>query len=169
MNTVIGGTSDGIYLVVQNIGAPSGQGLDFINGQTFLERFYSVYGESVHDNFVNRLAFLRFLLRRYDEQTRGSCHHVLHQCHDQLKVPDAVTGEVPTASSSLYEPRAMVSRTWICFALSLQIGCHGSRTITHKTLKITCTITVDSYPVKIHPSSFSTRTAFSDISFGTRT
>ncbi|KAG0707572.1 aspartic peptidase domain-containing protein [Suillus ampliporus] len=32
-----------IYLVVNNLGEPSGEGLDFINGQTFLERFYSVF------------------------------------------------------------------------------------------------------------------------------
>ncbi|KAG2124020.1 aspartic peptidase domain-containing protein [Suillus clintonianus] len=43
LNTYIGGTSTYIYLVVNSIGAPSGQGLDFINGYTFLERFYSVF------------------------------------------------------------------------------------------------------------------------------
>lgn len=43
LNTVIGGQKDAIYLIVGDIGTPSGQGLDFINGFTFLERFYSVY------------------------------------------------------------------------------------------------------------------------------
>ena len=43
LNTFIGGTSSSIYLVVNDIGSPSGSGLDFINGYTFLERFYSVY------------------------------------------------------------------------------------------------------------------------------
>ncbi|OAX44937.1 acid protease [Rhizopogon vinicolor AM-OR11-026] len=43
LNTYIGGTSSYIYLVVNNLGSPSGQGLDFINGYTFLERFYSVF------------------------------------------------------------------------------------------------------------------------------
>jgi hypothetical protein len=43
LNTQIGGTEDGIYLVVADIGTPSGQGLDFINGYAFLERFYTVY------------------------------------------------------------------------------------------------------------------------------
>jgi len=42
LNTLIGGTSGGIYLIVNNIGTHSGSGLDFINGQTFLERFYLV-------------------------------------------------------------------------------------------------------------------------------
>jgi cathepsin E len=28
---------------VADLGSPSGEGLDFINGQTFLERFYSVF------------------------------------------------------------------------------------------------------------------------------
>ncbi|KAH9903191.1 aspartic peptidase A1 [Cubamyces lactineus] len=43
LNEDIGGTSDGIYLIVNDIGNPSGQGLDFINGMSFLERFYAVY------------------------------------------------------------------------------------------------------------------------------
>ena len=32
-----------MYLIVGDIGTRTGQGLDFINGQTFLERFYSVF------------------------------------------------------------------------------------------------------------------------------
>ena len=43
LNALIGGTSGSIYLIVNDLGTPSGQGLDFINGFTFLERFYSVY------------------------------------------------------------------------------------------------------------------------------
>ena len=43
LNTLIGGSASGIYLIVSDLGTPSGSGLDFINGQTFLERFYSVY------------------------------------------------------------------------------------------------------------------------------
>ncbi|KAH7910450.1 aspartic peptidase domain-containing protein [Hygrophoropsis aurantiaca] len=43
LNTYIGGTSDYVYLIVNSIGTPSGEGLDFINGYTFLERFYSVF------------------------------------------------------------------------------------------------------------------------------
>jgi len=43
LNSVIGGTPDDIYLIVSDLGSPSGQGLDFILGQTFLQRYYSVY------------------------------------------------------------------------------------------------------------------------------
>ncbi|KII95220.1 hypothetical protein PLICRDRAFT_48185 [Plicaturopsis crispa FD-325 SS-3] len=43
LNTYIGGTANGIYLIVADLGTPSGQGLDFVNGYTFLERYYSVY------------------------------------------------------------------------------------------------------------------------------
>ncbi|KIJ40049.1 hypothetical protein M422DRAFT_257118 [Sphaerobolus stellatus SS14] len=43
LNTAIGGTANNVYLIVGDIGTPSGEGLDFINGQTFLERFYSVF------------------------------------------------------------------------------------------------------------------------------
>ncbi len=52
LNTFIGGTSGSIYLVVNDIGSPTGSGLDFINGYTFLERFYSVY-----DTTNNRIGF----------------------------------------------------------------------------------------------------------------
>ncbi|KAK2464677.1 hypothetical protein APHAL10511_003253 [Amanita phalloides] len=52
LNTAIGGKANSIYLVVANIGANSGSGLDFINGYTFLERFYSVY-----DTTNNRVGF----------------------------------------------------------------------------------------------------------------
>ncbi|KZT72870.1 family A1 protease [Daedalea quercina L-15889] len=43
LNTAIGGSADDIYLVVGDIGSDSGEGLDFINGYAFLERFYSVF------------------------------------------------------------------------------------------------------------------------------
>ncbi|KAG2096530.1 acid protease [Suillus discolor] len=43
LNTAVGGTTDGIYLVVGSTGSPSGSGLDFTNGYCFLERFYSVF------------------------------------------------------------------------------------------------------------------------------
>ncbi|KAG1737746.1 acid protease [Suillus lakei] len=43
LNTDIGGNSNNIYLVVNDIGSNSGTGLDFINGYSFLQRFYSVY------------------------------------------------------------------------------------------------------------------------------
>ena len=43
LNSFINGTADGIYLVIHNTGRASGQGLDFVNGYTFLERFYSVF------------------------------------------------------------------------------------------------------------------------------
>ncbi|KAG2117533.1 aspartic peptidase domain-containing protein [Suillus cothurnatus] len=42
LNTYIGGSISYIYLIVNSIGTPSGEGLDFINGYTFLERFYTM-------------------------------------------------------------------------------------------------------------------------------
>ena len=48
LNTDIGGLSSRIYLIVNNLGTPSGEGLDFINGQTFLERFYAVFDTAGH-------------------------------------------------------------------------------------------------------------------------
>jgi len=43
LNSAIGGATNDVFLVVNSIGTPTGEGLDFINGQTFLERFYSVF------------------------------------------------------------------------------------------------------------------------------
>ena len=43
LNTAIGGNTNSVYLIVNNLGTPSGEGLDFINGYAFLQRFYSVY------------------------------------------------------------------------------------------------------------------------------
>ncbi|KAG1864673.1 aspartic peptidase domain-containing protein [Suillus subalutaceus] len=43
LNTNLGGSSTAIYLIVTDIGTNSGTGFDFINGYTFLERFYSVF------------------------------------------------------------------------------------------------------------------------------
>ncbi|KAG2120232.1 acid protease [Suillus clintonianus] len=46
LNTAINGTTDGIYLVVSDIGMQSGSGLDVINGYCFLERFYSIFDKT---------------------------------------------------------------------------------------------------------------------------
>ncbi|KZO95554.1 family A1 protease [Calocera viscosa TUFC12733] len=43
LNTYYGGSADAYYSVVADLGSPSGEGLDFINGYLFLERFYSVF------------------------------------------------------------------------------------------------------------------------------
>ncbi|KAI0649630.1 acid protease [Trametes meyenii] len=52
LNTVLGGDPDGIYLVVNDLGSVSGQGIDFIAGMAFLERFYHVF-----DIAHNRVGF----------------------------------------------------------------------------------------------------------------
>ncbi|KAG2368813.1 aspartic peptidase domain-containing protein [Suillus spraguei] len=46
LNYQIGGDSGVIYLVVNDLGTPSGQGYDFVNGYGFLQRFYSVFDTS---------------------------------------------------------------------------------------------------------------------------
>ncbi|PIL28749.1 transporter [Ganoderma sinense ZZ0214-1] len=46
LNAAIGGDADGIYLVTADLGSPSGEGFDFIDGYAFLERFYYVYDSS---------------------------------------------------------------------------------------------------------------------------
>ncbi|TFK35979.1 aspartic protease [Crucibulum laeve] len=43
LNTAIGGTAGSIYLIVADLGSPSGEGFDFVDGFAFLERFYSVF------------------------------------------------------------------------------------------------------------------------------
>ncbi|KAI0708416.1 acid protease [Earliella scabrosa] len=46
LNTAIGGDDDSVYLIVADLGSNSGEGLDFVDGFTFLQRFYSVYDAS---------------------------------------------------------------------------------------------------------------------------
>ncbi|KZT64287.1 acid protease [Daedalea quercina L-15889] len=43
LNSTLGGDSNSIYLVTSDLGSESGQGLDFINGFAWLQRFYSVF------------------------------------------------------------------------------------------------------------------------------
>ncbi|KAG2352548.1 acid protease [Suillus spraguei] len=43
INSAINGAKNAIYLVIKDIGTPTGQGLDFVNGFVFLQRFYTVY------------------------------------------------------------------------------------------------------------------------------
>ncbi|KAH9944888.1 acid protease [Amylocystis lapponica] len=43
LNSEIGGTSDYVYLIVNSLGSSTEAGLDFINGMTWLERYYFVY------------------------------------------------------------------------------------------------------------------------------
>ncbi|KAF8589717.1 aspartic peptidase A1 [Ramaria rubella] len=43
LNTAIGGQADSFYLIVGDLGTPSGEGFDFVNGFAFLERFYAVF------------------------------------------------------------------------------------------------------------------------------
>ncbi|KAI0718144.1 family A1 protease [Cerioporus squamosus] len=52
LNAAIGGQSQDIYLVFADMGSSSGTGLDFILGQTWLERFFHVY-----DSGNNRAGF----------------------------------------------------------------------------------------------------------------
>ncbi|KAJ3554982.1 hypothetical protein NM688_g2820 [Phlebia brevispora] len=52
LNAAINGSADGIYLAVSSTGLPTGSDLDFIDGQAFLERFYSVF-----DSTNNRVGF----------------------------------------------------------------------------------------------------------------
>jgi cathepsin E len=52
LNADIGGTAGSIFLVTADLGSNSGEGLDFINGFAFLERFYSVF-----DTANNRVGF----------------------------------------------------------------------------------------------------------------
>ncbi|KIP05511.1 hypothetical protein PHLGIDRAFT_119740 [Phlebiopsis gigantea 11061_1 CR5-6] len=43
LNTAIGGQADQIFLVVSDLGTASGSGMDFINGFTWLERFFFLW------------------------------------------------------------------------------------------------------------------------------
>ncbi|KAL5497759.1 hypothetical protein ACEPAH_2690 [Sanghuangporus vaninii] len=43
LNSAIGGSAGAIYLIIGDLGQDSGSGLDFINGMSFLERYYSLF------------------------------------------------------------------------------------------------------------------------------
>ncbi|KIJ25549.1 hypothetical protein M422DRAFT_193362 [Sphaerobolus stellatus SS14] len=43
LNGMINGSPDAVYLIINDLGTETGQGLDFVNGYVFLERFYSVF------------------------------------------------------------------------------------------------------------------------------
>lgn len=43
LNEDVGGTADGFFLIVGDLGSPSGEGFDFVNGMVFLERFFAVF------------------------------------------------------------------------------------------------------------------------------
>ncbi|KZV88127.1 family A1 protease [Exidia glandulosa HHB12029] len=46
LTTAIGGDPKAVYLIIGNLGTSRGSGIDFILGQFFLERFYSVFDSS---------------------------------------------------------------------------------------------------------------------------
>lgn len=46
LNAAIGGSANFVYLIVSDLGTLSGEGFDFVLGQFFLERFYSVFDSS---------------------------------------------------------------------------------------------------------------------------
>ena len=54
---MIGGTANNIYLIVADIGTPTGQGLDFINGFAFMERFYTIFDTTNKQVGVGLTAF----------------------------------------------------------------------------------------------------------------
>ncbi|KAG2087628.1 acid protease [Suillus discolor] len=69
LNSAIGGTINGIYLVVSSTGTPSDSGLDFTNGYCFLERFYSVF-----DTTNSRVGFAT---TKYTDATTNYIHKEL--------------------------------------------------------------------------------------------
>ncbi|KAG2353617.1 acid protease [Suillus spraguei] len=57
LNERIGGSVDDIYLVVKDLGTPTGAGLDFINGYVFFQRFYIVFDSGKHQVGFGRTIF----------------------------------------------------------------------------------------------------------------
>ncbi|KAG2351461.1 hypothetical protein BDR07DRAFT_1319349, partial [Suillus spraguei] len=55
LNSRINGGSGGddIFLIVKGLEAPTGSGLDFINGYVFLQRYYTVFDSST----ISRVGF----------------------------------------------------------------------------------------------------------------
>ncbi|KAI0664354.1 aspartic proteinase precursor [Cubamyces menziesii] len=53
LNTLIGGSPDYVYLIVGDIGANSGSGMDIISGMAFMERFYISFSTNTAPRLVN--------------------------------------------------------------------------------------------------------------------
>ena len=63
LNTAIGGNSTAIYLIVSDIGTPSGSGLDFMNGYTFLYVLHPFFSDIHRSSVV--LTLVLFYSERY--------------------------------------------------------------------------------------------------------
>lgn len=85
LNTLIGGNNEDVYLVVNDLGTPSGEGLDFINGQTFL--YVTAITPPSAILYTNTIVVKGTILLcfRHDEQACGSCYHTIHRCYHQLR------------------------------------------------------------------------------------
>ena len=81
--TAIGGSADQIFLIVGDLGSLSGEGLDFINGMTFLERFYSVYVSS--QRFDGSSSLKSSMHQGHHKQTGWPCHYAFHERDHELK------------------------------------------------------------------------------------
>ena len=53
LNTLIGGSPDYVYLIVGDIGANSGSGMDIISGMAFMERCYISFSTNTAPRLVN--------------------------------------------------------------------------------------------------------------------
>ena len=87
LNTAIGGSSGSIYLVVNDLGSPTGSGLDFINGYTFLY-VLSLFFHSYWITYEACIFFVQGALLqhlRYYPPTGGLCIHGLYQRDHQLE------------------------------------------------------------------------------------
>lgn len=57
LNTAIGGDPDDILLIVSDLGSPSGEGLDFIDGFAFLERHLLVFDSGKNEVGIAQTPF----------------------------------------------------------------------------------------------------------------
>ncbi|KAG2355950.1 aspartic peptidase A1 [Suillus spraguei] len=64
LNERIGGGADDIYLVVKDLGTAIGEGLDFINGYVFFQRFYIVFDSGKHRVGFGRTLFTSVISNR---------------------------------------------------------------------------------------------------------
>ena len=85
LNTYIGGNAGSIYLIVNDLGSPSGQGLDFIDGQTLLYAFY-VYSLSVNAYFGCLFQSAVLQCFRHPQRTCWVCYYPVYQCNNQLRL-----------------------------------------------------------------------------------
>jgi len=74
LNTFIGGSSSSIYLIVGDIGSPSGSGYDFVNGFTFLYVLHLLFLPRPYIRLLSASATIAYMILPMDKSVLLALH-----------------------------------------------------------------------------------------------